>query len=247
MHGYRSVPQHPCLLVQPLEYGIAYTPIDFDPRQLDEVRELPELSTATVHVELERRGVRMNRDDRHLRSVLIEEEAVRDQTGHVHLYERGQVLHRRLELSKPSLANLGNVDVHNRLCHRQSSHCSCARPTSNYAARSHAGPRPSRHVPSDSAGSGPPSRGGPNQTHREREPKAAGRQGNRVNHHRARRRARSGVAVFTQVRGIGILRSWALPEELSRRAFVRLRTALLTPHLHNLALLHTVDIDDRLL
>src|SRR5215218_5311483 len=114
MHGYRCVHQHPCLLVQPLDCGSAYTHIDFYPRQLDEVRDLPELSTATVHVELQRRGVRMNRDDRHLDSVLIEEEAVGDETGHVHLYERGQVLHRRLELSKPSLANLGNVDVHYR-------------------------------------------------------------------------------------------------------------------------------------
>src|SRR5829696_236002 len=52
-----------------------------------------------------------------------------------------------------------------------------------------------------------PAEGGPNQTHREREPKAAGRQGNRVIHHRARRRTRSGVAVFTGVRGSGILRS----------------------------------------
>src|SRR5215212_10190098 len=52
-----------------------------------------------------------------------------------------------------------------------------------------------------------PAEGGPNQTHREREPKAAGRQGNRVNHHRARRRARSGVVLFTRLRGIGILRS----------------------------------------
>src|SRR5215218_9927874 len=118
MHGYRSVPHHPRLLVQPLEYDIAYAPIDFDPRQLDEVRELPELSTATVHVELERREVRMNRDDRHLGSVLIEEEAVRDETRHVHLYERGQVPHRQLELSKPSLANIGNINVHDRLCHR---------------------------------------------------------------------------------------------------------------------------------
>src|SRR3712207_103608 len=134
MHRYRSVPQHPCLLVHPLEYGIAYTPIDFDPQQLDEVRVLPELSTATVQVELERRGVRMNRDDRHLDSVLIEEEPVRDETGHVHLYERRQILHRQLELSKPSLANLGNVNVHNRLCHRQTSNCSWARPSSYYAA-----------------------------------------------------------------------------------------------------------------
>src|SRR5215207_1772544 len=102
MHGYRCVPQHPCLLVQPLEYVIAYTPIDFDPRQLDEIRELPELSCATVHVELERRGVRMNRENRHLDSVLIEEEAVRDVTGHVRLSERGQVLLRRLAPYKPS-------------------------------------------------------------------------------------------------------------------------------------------------
>src|SRR5215218_3098790 len=124
MHGYRSVPQHPCLLVPAHEYAIAYTPIDFDPRQLDEVRELPELSTATVHVKLQRRGVRMNRDDRHLDSVLIEEEAVRDESGHVHLYERSQVPHRQLELSKPSLANLGNVNVHNWLCHRSEEHTS---------------------------------------------------------------------------------------------------------------------------
>jgi hypothetical protein len=55
------------------------------------------------------------------------------------------------------------------------------------------------------------------------------------------------LRLFTGVRGIGILRSWALPEELSRRAFLRLRTAALTPHLHNLALLHTEDVDDRLL
>jgi len=53
--------------------------------------------------------------------------------------------------------------------------------------------------------------------------------------------------LFTGVRGIEILRSWALPEELCRRAFLRLRTAILTPHLHNLALLHTEDIDERLL
>ena len=55
------------------------------------------------------------------------------------------------------------------------------------------------------------------------------------------------LALFTQVPRIGILGSWALPEELSRRAFLRLRTALLTPHLNNLALLHTEDVDERLL
>jgi hypothetical protein len=53
--------------------------------------------------------------------------------------------------------------------------------------------------------------------------------------------------LFTGVRGREILESWVLPEELSRRAFLRLRTAVLTPLLYNLALLYTVDIDDRLL
>src|SRR5215203_380034 len=54
--------------------------------------------------------------------------------------------------------------------------------------------------------------GGPNQTHREREPKAAGRQGNRVHHHRARRRGRSRVALFTRVRGETVWKNGMGPE-----------------------------------
>jgi hypothetical protein len=55
------------------------------------------------------------------------------------------------------------------------------------------------------------------------------------------------LALFPEVPRREILGSGALPEELCRRASLRLRTALLFPRLHNLALLHTVDIDDRLL
>src|SRR5688572_5651985 len=60
----------------------------------------------------------MNGNNGHLLSVLIEEEAVRDELGHVRFHERRQVLHGYLELLVLPLADRRGVDVDDGLRHQ---------------------------------------------------------------------------------------------------------------------------------
>ena len=52
MYRYSCSPQRTRLLVQPLEYCLAYASVDVDLQQIDEVREFSELSGTHVHVKL---------------------------------------------------------------------------------------------------------------------------------------------------------------------------------------------------
>src|SRR6185503_15274846 len=124
MNRHRPSSQRPCLSMQPLEYRLAHAPVDFDPRKVDEVRELAEFCAAHVHVELERCGVGMNGDDGHLSLMLVEEEAVRDELRHVVFHKRRQTFHGHLEFLEFRVADRRGVDVDDWL-HSSSLRCRC--------------------------------------------------------------------------------------------------------------------------
>lgn len=71
--------QHLCLLFELTEHVSARSTVDVDRSELDEVRELAENGASYLHVELQGRRIRMNRDKCHARTLGVHVEAVRDQ------------------------------------------------------------------------------------------------------------------------------------------------------------------------